>query len=112
MNFVGFWACIVLVLPFGIIGVLFAIFKEKSAKFVSGFNTLSKEEQEMYDKAWIARDIRHSCFVWAAIMLIGAVSSYVLTPYAAIGAYIIWLILFFRDVHFNAHKAFEKYLLK
>ena len=51
MNFVGFWACIVLVLPFGIIGVLFAIFKEKSAKFVSGFNTLSKEEQEMYDKA-------------------------------------------------------------
>lgn len=112
MNFVGFWACIVLVLPFGIIGVLFSIFKEKSAKFVSGFNTLLKEEQEMYDKAWIARDIRNSCFIWAAIMLIGAVSSYFLTPYAALGAYIIWLILFFKDVHFDAHKAFEKYLLK
>ena len=33
--------------------------------------------------------------------------TYVLTPYMAI-----WLILFFKEVHFDAHKAFEKYLLK
>lgn len=26
--------------------------------------------------------------------------------------YIIWLVLFFREVHFDNHKAFEKYLLK
>ena len=35
MN-IGFWSCIILVIPFLIIGVLFAIFKEKAAKFVSG----------------------------------------------------------------------------
>ncbi len=29
MN-IGFWSCIILVIPFVIIGVLFAIFKEKS----------------------------------------------------------------------------------
>ena len=50
MN-IGFWSCIILVIPFLIIGVLFAIFKEKATKFVSGFNSFSKEEQAMYDKA-------------------------------------------------------------
>ena len=49
MN-IGFWLCGVLVIPFVIIGVLFAIFKEKAAKFVSGFNSLPKEEQALYDK--------------------------------------------------------------
>ena len=44
MN-IGVWSCIILVIPFLIIGVLFAIFKEKAAKFVSGFNSFSKEEQ-------------------------------------------------------------------
>lgn len=38
--------------------------------------------------------------------------TYVLTPYMAIPVFIIWLILFFKEVHFDAHKAFEKYLLK
>ena len=73
MN-IGFGSCIILAILFVIIGVLFAIFKEKAAKFVSGFNSFSK--------------------------------------YIAIPTYIIWLILFFREVHFDNHKAFEKYLLK
>lgn len=34
MN-LGFWFCGVLVIPFAIIGLLFAIFKDKTAKFVS-----------------------------------------------------------------------------
>ena len=111
MN-IGFWSCIILVIPFLIIGVLFAIFKEKAAKFVSGFNSFSKEEQALYDKAYISRDIRNQCFMWAIIMLAGALLSCFLTPYIAIPTYIIWLVLFFREVHFDNHKAFEKYLLK
>ena len=77
MN-IGFWLCGVLVIPFVIIGVLFAIFKEKAAKFVSGFNSLPKEEQALYDKAHISRDIKNQCFTWAGIMLVGAVLSYFL----------------------------------
>lgn len=46
MN-IGFWACIILVILFAIIGLIFAIFKEKAAKFVSGFNSFSKEEQTL-----------------------------------------------------------------
>ena len=45
---------------------LFAIFKERAAKFVSGFNSLPKEEQALYDKAHISRDIKNQCFTWAA----------------------------------------------
>lgn len=56
MN-IGFWSCIILVIPFLIIGMLFAIFKEKASKFVSGFNSFSKEEQALYDKARSFRKI-------------------------------------------------------
>ena len=112
MNIIGFWACGVLVIPFGIVGILFVIFKEKATKFVAGFNSLSKEEQALYDKAYISRDIRNQCFIWSGIMLIGAILSYFITPYMAILAFIIWLFLFLKDVHWDNHKAFEKYLLK
>lgn len=111
MN-IGSWLCGVLVIPFSVIGVLFAVFKEKAAKFVSGFNSLSKEEQALYDKAYVSRDIRNQFFLWAVIMLIGAVLSYFLTPYMAIPVFVIWLFLFFKNVHFDTHKAFKKYLLK
>lgn len=111
MN-IGFWMCGVLVIPFLIIGVLFAIFKEKAAKFVSEFNSLSKEEQALYDKAYISRDIRNQCFTWSAIMLIGAVLSYFVTSYMAIPAFVILGIIFFNEVHFDNHKAFERYSLK
>lgn len=111
MN-LGFWSCGILVLPFLLVGILFAVFKEKSVRFVSGFNSLSEKEQEMYDKAYICRDIRNQCFIWSSIMLIGAVLSYFVTAYMAVPAFIIWLVLFFKEAHFDAHKAFEKYLLK
>lgn len=108
MN-IGFWLCIVLVPGFVIIGLLFAICKGKAAKFVSGFNSLSEKEQDMYDKDYIARDVRNSCFIWAIIMFTGAILSYIFTGYMAIIAYIVWSVVFFKDVHFDVNKAFEKY---
>lgn len=110
MN-IGFCMCGILVVPFAFIGILFAIYKERAARFVSGFNSLSQREQALYDKASISRDVRNQCFLWSAIMCGGAVLSLV-TPYMAIPAYVIWIVLFFRDFHFDPHKAFEKYLLK
>lgn len=111
MN-IGFWMCGVLVIPFLIMGVLFAILKDKAAKFVSGFNSLSKDEQLLYDKAYISRDIRNQSFTWSVIMFFGAVLSYFVTSYMAIPAFIIWGILFFKEIHLDTHKAFKKYLLK
>ena len=112
MNNIGFWSCIILSIPFAFVGILFAAFKDKAAKYVSGFNSLPKKEQELYDKARISRDIRNQCFTWSVIMLIGSVLSFFITPSMAIPAYIIWLVLFFKDVHFDSRKAFEKYLIK
>lgn len=111
MN-VGFYMCIILVPGFFIIGLLFGIFKDKAAKFVSGFNSLSEKEQELYDKAAISRDIRNSCFIWTSVMMIGALGSLFLTPYFAIIAYVVLVILFFKDIHFDEHKAFDKYRIK
>ena len=104
--------CGILVIPFLLVGLFFAAFKVKAAPFVSGFNSLSKDEQERYDKAYISRDIRNQCFVWSGIMFVGAILSYFVTAYMAVPAFIIWLILFFKEVHFDTYKAFEKYLLK
>ena len=110
MN-IGFWMCFVMVPFFAVIALIFAIGKEKSAILISGFNSLPKREREKYGKARMARDMRNSFALWSLVMLIGAVAS-LLSGYAAIVAYLIWMILFFREVRFDPHMAFEKYLIK
>ena len=111
MN-IGFYACAILVPLFAIMGLFFGIFKANAAKFISGFNSLTKNQQQLYDKGRMAKDMRNSCFIWAGIMLVGALVSYFISSYFAIIAYVIWGFVFFRDVHFDPQKAFEKYLLK
>lgn len=110
MN-LGAWMCGVLVIPFAVVGFVFAILKEKATNLVGGFNTFSKEEQALYDRAAISRDIRNDCFIWSVVMFVGAFLSYFITPYMAIPTFIVWFVLFIKDAHIDPHKAFEKYLL-
>lgn len=105
---IGFLSCIVLAVTFAIIGILFAIFKEKVTKFIS----FSKEEQALYNKAQFSYDMRNQCFIWSASLFTGAFLSYFISSYIAIPSFIIWILLFFKEVHFDNQKAFEKYLLK
>lgn len=109
MN-IGFVACIVLAILFLIIGILFSLLKDKGAKYVSGFRTLNHPEK--YDKAYISLDIRNQCFTYSLILFLGAILSYFISDYIAMPTYIIWAILFFKSVHLDAEKAFEKYLIK
>ncbi len=109
MN-IGFWMCIVLIPIWMLMAAVFGILKEKSAMLISGFNTLPAAERKLYDRAAMARDMRNSCCIWTIVMAAGAFGSYFFTPYAAGAAYIIWLVLFFKNVKLDAHKAFEKYL--
>lgn len=111
MN-IGFWSCLVLGILFAIITLVFAILGEKAAILISGFNTLTKEERRLYDIKRMSSDQRNAMLLWTVIMIIGALFSYVISPYVSIGAFIIWLIVFFRDVHVDAKKAFEKYRIK
>lgn len=109
MN-IGFCTCTILVLLFLILSIIFALLKEKGANYVSGFNTLNHPEK--YDKAYISRDMRNQCFTYSLILFLGAILSYFISAIIAIPAYVIWAIVFFKSVHLNAEKAFEKYLIK
>ena len=88
----------------------YKILKEKGAKYVSGFRTLNHPEK--YDKAYISLDMRNQCFTYALILFLGAILSYFISAIIAIPTYVLWGILFFKSVHLDAEKAFEKYLIK
>lgn len=104
--------CTALGLGCALLAVAFGIMKENAAKFVAGFNDLPKKEQEQYDKARMIKDMRNDFIIWTVVMLVGAIGSYVVSSFVAIIAYVIWLILFFKDFHWDARKAFAKYLIE
>lgn len=101
--------CGVMGLIFFIMAILFTILKEKGAMLVSGFNTLSKEKRELYDKRRISEDQKRQFFLWSGIFVLGSITSLMITPYCGGIALLIWLILFFKEVHLDAEKAFSKY---
>ncbi len=89
MIHVGTLACVILGSIFLIVAIIFALMKGKAAILISGFNTLSKQERELYDRTWMSRDMRNSFLIWALIFSIGAILSSLLSPYMAIAAFII-----------------------
>ncbi len=109
MN-IGMISCSIMAVFFAITALIFTFLKEKGAMLISGFNTLSKEERVKYDQKKMSTSQRNALLIWTVILAIGAAASYFLSTYAAIPAFIIWLILFFKDVHFDSKKAFEKFL--
>lgn len=105
----GFVMCSVLCLIFSLLAILFTVLKEKSSILISGFNTMPKEKRELYDTEKLCKDQRNSFLLWAFILGAGAVLSYFVSQYMAIIAFVIWLVLFLKDVHSDEEKAFEKY---
>lgn len=101
--------CLVLAIIFLIVSIIFAVLKEKATIIISGFNSLSKEERERYDKKRMSIDMRNSFLLWAIVLLLGAILSYFISNYFAIIAIVIWVILFIKDVHMDPEKAFKKY---
>ena len=87
----------------------FTVLKEKSVMLISGFNTLPKEKRELYDKEKLSKDYRNIVLIWAVIQGTGAILAYYISQYIAIVAFIIWFIVFFKDVHLDEEKAFGKY---
>ena len=93
--------------------ILFTLLKGKAAILISGFNTMPKEQRERYDRERMSRDQRNAFFLWAAILGAGSVLAHLFSMrYAAMIAVVIWLIVFFRDVHLDEEKAFGKYKIK
>ena len=90
-------------------GILFAALGEKGAMLISGFNTLPMEEREHYDRKRMAADMRNIMLVWCAVLAVGAVLSVAAGSIFGAAAVAVWLVLFFRNVHLDAEKAFKKY---
>ena len=88
---------------------IFTCLKGKAAMLISGFNTLPKEKRKQYDTEKMSRDQRNLCLIWAAILGAGAVLAYYISRYMAMLAFVIWLLVFLRDVHLDEEKAFGKY---
>ena len=88
---------------------VFTVFKGRAAILISGFNTMPKEKRELYDKERMCRDQRNAFLIWAAILGIGAVLSYFISQHMAIAAFVIFFVVFFKDVHLDEDKAFGKY---
>lgn len=93
--------------------LLFGILKGKAAILISGFNTMPKEKRKLYDRERMSRDQRNEFLVWALILGVGGVLSYLFSfRYAADIEVVVWLVVFFRGVHLDEEKAFGKYRLK
>ena len=108
MNIWGIM-CLILAVFFSILAIAFALLKEKGAILISGFNTFSKDEREMYDKKKMSIDMRNSLLIWAVILFLGAILSYCISKYYGIIAIVIWIVIFFKEVHMDSEKAFEEY---
>ena len=103
MN-VGFITLGISCLLFLFLALLFTILKGRAAILISGFNTIPK-----YHLDRMSRDQRNAFLFWSGIMGIGAILSYFISQYMGVIAFIVWLIMFFKDVHLDEEKAFGKY---
>ena len=103
--------CLTLGGAFLLFGILFAVLKDKAAILISGFNSLPKEERSKYNQVAMSKDVSNNFFIWFAVFYLGAILSHFISSYIAIGAFIIWLVLFIKDLHLDNEKAFLKYRL-
>ena len=109
MDGVAFYSCLSLAGLFFPLALLLMLLGEKGAVLISGFNTWPKSKRDMYDKRKLVSDQARLLWIWAIILSMGAVLSYFISPYFGLVAFILWLILAFKDVHWDANRAFEKY---
>lgn len=94
---------------FLILAIIFLLFKEKASILISGFNNLTKAQREKYDKSKMCKDMRNLFFAFVVIFVIGGVLSYYIIAYFAIIAFIVFFVIFFKNVHLDIGKAFDKY---
>lgn len=107
------YSCLAGSIIFWVMAAIFAVLKEKAAILISGFNTLPKEQRKQYDTRRMSRDMRNGLALWAFVLGMGGALAYVFSSTgAAVISIIVWLILFFREVHLDEEKAFGKYKLR
>lgn len=106
------YVCFIMAAFFAVLAAVFAFLKGRAAILISGFNDLTKEERKCYDTAKLAKDVRNFMLLLTLDMAIGAVLCHFVSQYFSAAAFLVFLILFFRNVHMDSDKAFGKYKIK
>ena len=106
---VGFYSCLFLAVFFIGLALLLALLGEKGARLISGFNTLPKAKQALYDQQKLVRDQCRLLVIWAIVLGGGALLSFFISQFFGVAALILWLFLSLKEIHWDANTAFEKY---
>ncbi len=97
---------------FLVFAVIFTVQKEKACRLIGGFNFFSQEQQARYDRAAIARDYKKLFAWWTAGAFLFAVLAFWFAWWAFGAAAVLFLISIGKEMHIDAEKAFEKYMIK
>lgn len=108
-NEIGAITCIMMSAIFLLIALAFALLKEKGTILISGFNFWPAHKKAGYDQKRMSKDMCNLLIKWSILLIIGGLLSYLVSFYFSIIAWVIWFILFFREVKWSTEKAFEKY---
>jgi hypothetical protein len=103
--------CLLMMGIFLLLGLLFALLKEKACMLISGYNFKTAEERKDYDEERLSRDMRNFLFVCGGIFLLGGIAAFLWGIVCFWISLIVWLIYFFKNVHMDDEKAFGKYRL-
>lgn len=105
---IGTTLCMALGVFTFLLALFFFIGKGKSARFISGFSTMSQEERAKYDQEKMSKDMALFFLQLTLIAVCGGICS-LWEQKVVILFGILWLFRFFREVHLDQEKAFGKY---
>ena len=87
--------------------VVFTVLGEKCVWLIKSYWDLPKEKQNLYDPGLVVNGARNGLVLWALWFVLGAVLSYVLTPFLVVVFLGVWLAAFFSGRSFK-EKKYEK----
>ena len=88
--------------------VVFTVLGEKCVWLIKSYRDLPKEKRDLYDPGLVVNGARNELVLWALWFVLGAVLSYVLTPFLVVVFLGAWLAAFFSGISFK-EKKYEKY---
>lgn len=87
----------------------FSILKGKAAVFIPGFLSIPEEKRKQYDTDRLVRDVRDSFAVSALVLAAGFVLGITVHVFCSAFLFVMWILIFFKDVNLDKEQAFEKY---
>ena len=88
--------------------VVFTVLGEKCVWLIKSYRDLPKEKRDLYDPGLVVNGARNGLVLWALWFVLGAVLSYVLTPFLVVVFLGVWLAAFFSGRNYK-EKKYEKY---